>query len=213
MFATYMADQRLPIALVFLIIACIDIEMRHRIVRRGFLALLLILLLVRVTEVNVHWAALSSNTLEFRDSLKRIKRGSTVLVVYANASSGDDVRDLGLVHAPCLAMIERAALVTTAFTVEGKQVMQVRDGYRDRVDTRDGDPPTLAQILLAAEKRVDDRTKYWHGWEKNFDYVYVLFTEDEADNPSPERLKLVDDGARFQLYKVLKDGQTTASAR
>ena len=213
MFATYMADQRLPIALAFLIIACIDIEMRHRIVRRGFLALLLILLLVRVTEVNVHWAALSSNTLEFRDSLKRIKRGSTVLVVYANASSGDDVRDLGLVHAPCLAMIERAALVTTAFTVEGKQVMQVRDGYRDRVDTRDGDPPTLAQILLAAEKRVDDRTKYWHGWEKNFDYVYVLFTEDEADNPSPERLKLVDDGARFQLYKVLKDGQTTASAR
>jgi len=212
MFATYMADQRLPIAWVFLVIACIDVEMRHRLVRRGFLALLLILLLVRVTEVNVYWASLSSNTLEFRDSLKRIKRGSTVLVVYANASSGDDVRDLGLVHAPCLAMIERAALVTTAFTVEGKQVMQVRDAYRDRVDTRDGDPPTLTQILLAAEKRVDDKSKYWHGWERNFDYVYVLFTEDEAANPSPERLKLVDDGARFQLYRVLKDGQTTASA-
>lgn len=212
MFATYMADQRLPIALAFLLIACLDVEMRHRLVRRGFLALLLILLLVRVTEVDVHWASLSSNTLEFRDSLKRIKRGSTVLVVYANAASGDDVRDLGLVHAPCLAMIERAALVTTAFTVEGKQVMQVRDRYRDRVDTRDGDPPTLAQILLAAEKHLDDKAIYWHGWESNFDYVYVLFTEDEAANPSPERLKLVDDGARFQLYKVVKDGQTTASA-
>jgi hypothetical protein len=211
MFATYMADQRLPIALAFLIIACIDVEMRHRTVRRGFLALLLILLLVRVTEVNVYWASLSSNTLEFRDSLKRIKRGSTVLVVYANASSGDDVRDLGLVHAPCLAMIERAALVTTAFTVEGKQVMQVRDAYRNRVDTRDGDPPTLTQILLAAEKNLDDKKIYWHGWEKNFDYVYVLFTEDEAANPSPERLKLVDDGARFQLYKVLKPGAASAS--
>jgi hypothetical protein len=212
MFATYMADQRLPIALAFLVIACLDVEMRHRMVRRGFLALALILLLVRVTEVNVHWAALASNTLEFRDSLKRIKRGSTVLVVYANAASGDDVRDLGLVHAPCLAMIERAALVTTAFTVEGKQVMQVRDGYRDRVDTRDGDPPTLAQILLAAEKHLDDKKVYWHGWENNFDYVYVLFTDDDAANPSPERLKLVDDGARFQLYKVLKPGETTASA-
>jgi hypothetical protein len=180
-------------------------------VRRGFLALLLILLLVRVTEVNVYWASLSSNTLEFRDSLKRIKRGSTVLVVYANAASGDDVRDLGLVHAPCLAMIERAALVTTAFTVEGKQVMQVRDRYRNRVDTRDGDPPTLAQVLLAAEKNLDDKKTYWHGWERNFDYVYVLFTEDEAANPSPERLKLVDDGARFQLYKVVKDGAASAS--
>jgi hypothetical protein len=212
MFATYMADQRLPIALVFLLIACLNVEMRHRLVRRGFLALVLMLLLVRVTEVNVHWASLSSNTLEFRDSLKRIKRGSTVLVVYANAASGDDVRDLGLVHAPCLAMIERSALVTTAFTVEGKQVMQVRGDWRDRVDTRDGDPPTLAQLLLAAEKHLDDKAVYWHGWEKHYDYVYVLFTEDEAANPSPERLKLVDDGARFQLYKVVKPGQTTTAA-
>ena len=30
MFATYMADQRLPIALAFLLIACLDVEMRHR---------------------------------------------------------------------------------------------------------------------------------------------------------------------------------------
>jgi hypothetical protein len=212
MFATYMADQRLPIALAFLIIACLNLDMRHQLVRRGFLAIVLILLLVRVTEVNVHWAALSSNTLEFRDSLKRIKRGSTVLVVYANAASGDDVRDLGLVHAPCLAMIERSALVTTAFTVEGKQVMQVRGAYRDRVDTHDGDQPTLAQILLAAEKHLDDKSVYWHGWENHYDYVYVLFTEDDAENPSPERLKLVDDGARFQLYKVVKPGQTTTAS-
>jgi hypothetical protein len=213
MFATYMADQRLPIALAFLVIACLNVDMRHQLVRRSFLALVLILLVVRVIEVDVHWASLSSNTLEFRDSLKRIKRGSTVLVVYANAASGDDVRDLGLVHAPCLAMIERSALVTTAFTVEGKQVMEVRGAWRDRVDTHDGDPPTLAQILLAAEKHLDDKSVYWHGWEDNYDYVYVLFTEDEAANPSPERLKLVDDGARFQLYKVLKPGEMTASAK
>jgi hypothetical protein len=110
-------------------------------------------------------------------------------------------------------MIERSALVTTAFTVEGKQVMQVRGDWRNRVDTRDGDPPTLAQLLLAAEKHLDDKAVYWHGWENHYDYVYVLFTEDEAANPSPERLKLVDDGARFQLYKVVKPGQATAASR
>ena len=212
MFATYMADQRLPIALAFLLIACLNVDMRHELVRRGFLALVLILLVVRVIEVDVHWAALSSNTLEFRDSLKRIKKGSTVLVVYANASSGDDVRDLGLVHAPCLAMIERSALVTTAFTVEGKQVMQVRGAFRNRVDTEDGTPPTLTQIVLSAEKHVGNKTAYWYDWESRYDYVYVLFTDDDAANPSPERLKLVDDGARFQLYKVLKPGETTAAA-
>jgi hypothetical protein len=37
-----------------------------------------------------------------------------------------------------------------------------------------------------------------------FDYVYVLFTEDEAPNPDPDRLKLVQDGDKFQLYRVIK---------
>jgi hypothetical protein len=157
-----------------------------------------------VIEVDSSWANLSGANQEFRDSVKRIKRGSTVLVVFADPSAGDDVRDLGLVHAPCLAMIERAALVTTAFTVEGKQVMHVRPAYRNQVDTEDGVAPTLAQIALSAEKHVDDHSVYWHDWENRFDYVYVLFTEDEAANPAPDRLKLVHDGARFQLYKVLK---------
>jgi hypothetical protein len=211
MFATYMADQRLPIALAFLVIACLNIDMGHRIVRRGFVALVLILLVVRVIEVDANWAMLSGASQEFRDSVKRIKRGSTVLVVYANGAAGDDVRDLGLVHAPCLAMIERAALVTTAFTVEGKQVMHVRPDYRGQVDTEDGVPPTLAQIVVAADKHLDDKKAYWHGWENRFDYVYVLFTEDDAANPLPDRLKLVHDGDRFQLYKVLKDGTASAS--
>jgi hypothetical protein len=204
MFATYLADQRLPIALAFLAIACINVDMNYRLARRGFLALVLILLVVRVIEVDANWAALSPTNLEFRDSIKRIKRGSTILVTYADRTGGDDVRDLGLVHAPCIAMIERSALVTTAFTVEGKQVMQVRPAYRDQVDTQDGTPPTIEQIIVAADQHVDDTSTYWHGWESRFDYVYVLFTEDDAPNPAPDRLKLVHDGGRFQLYKVLK---------
>src|SRR5262249_18406195 len=62
MFATYMADQRLPIALAFFIIACLNIDMGHRLVRRGFLALLFVLVLVRVVEVDAHWSDLSGST-------------------------------------------------------------------------------------------------------------------------------------------------------
>jgi hypothetical protein len=204
MFATYMADQRLPIALAFLVTACLNVDLSYRLARRGFLALVLILLVVRVIEVDANWAALSPTNLEFRDSVKRIKRGSTVLVAYADRSAGDDVRDLGLVHAPCLAMIERSALVTTAFTVEGKQVMQVRPAFRNQVDTQDGTPPTIEQVIVAADKHIDDSSVYWHGWENRFDYLYVLFTDDDAPNPAPDRLKLVHDGGRFQLYKVIK---------
>jgi hypothetical protein len=204
MFATYMSDQRLPVALAFMLIACAHLEMRHRLVRRGFLVLLLMLLVVRVIEVDVAWADLSRTTLEFRDSVKRIKRGSSVLVAYGDKTAGDEVRDLGLVHAACLAMIERSTLVTTAFTVKGKQIMHVRPGYTDRVDSEDGSPPAVEQLLVALDHPNETGNNYWQKWRDQYDYVYVVFTDEETVNPAPEVLKLVYDGGRFQLYRVNK---------
>jgi hypothetical protein len=204
LFATYMADQRLPIALAFMVIACVHLKMHHRMVRRGFLALLLFVLVVRVIEVDVAWANLSGTSMEFRDSVKRIKRGASVLVAYGDKAAGDDVSDLGLVHAACLAMIERSALVTTAFTVRGKQVMHVRADYTDRVDTEDGNPPSIEQLVVAREHPEEVADKYWQKWQENFDYVYVVFTDEDTVNPVPDMLKLVYEGDRFQLYRINK---------
>ena len=61
--------------------------------------------------------------------------------------------------------------------------------------------------MLSAAKHEDDSKVFWHGWENRFDYVYVLFTDEDADNPAPDRLKLVHDGTRFQLYKVIKPSE------
>jgi hypothetical protein len=211
LFSTYMADQRLPIAVAFMLVACVHLELRHRMVRRGFLALLLVALVLRVMEVDLAWAQLSPLTLQFRDSVKRISAGSTVLIAYADQSGGDDVRDLGLVHAACLAMIERSALVTTAFTVAGKQIMHVRPSYRDQVDTEDGTPPSVEQLVVAATRKDYEPTAYWRSWQTRFDYVYVLFTEDDAINPAPDLLTLLYDGGRFQLYRVTKHAEATAN--
>lgn len=201
-FATYMADQRLPIAFAFMLIACIDIDLRHRVVRRGFLAFLVVTLLVRVIEVDVSWAELSTSTSEFRASVKRLKPGSRVLVAYAKGDGGDDVAEYGLVHAACLAIIERSALVTTVFSVKGKQILHVRPEYRSIVDTEDGTPPTVARLLVSAERTDVDDPKYWDMWPQHYDYVYLLFTESDADNPDPAHMTLVQDGTNFQLYRV-----------
>jgi hypothetical protein len=211
LFEVNMADQRLPIAATFMTIACMHVELRHRLVRRGFLALALAVLMLRVTEVDFAWAQLSPLTLEFRNSVKRIKPGSRILVAYADPSGGDDVVDLGLVHAACLAMIERSALVATAFTVPGKQIMHVRPDYMDQVDVEDGQPPTVEQIVEAAAPE-SDVTGYWRSWQDRFDYVYILFTDDEARNPLPQQLKPVYDGGRFQLYRVIKPNSAEAAA-
>lgn len=201
-FATYMADQRLPIAFIFMLVACVDIDLRHRLVRHGFLALLVATLLVRVIEVDVSWADLSTSTSEFRASVKRIKPGSRVLVAYAKPDGGDDVAEFGLVHAACLAIIERSALVTTVFSVKGKQILHVRPEWRGIVDDEDGTPPSTARLLVAADHANPESPKYWDLWPQHYDYVYLLFTESDADNPDPAHLTLIQDGTNFQLYRV-----------
>jgi len=203
MFDTYMTDQRVPIGVAFMLFACGVLELRRRMVRRGFLIVLLILIVGRLIEIDLNWSQLSDSTSQFRSSVRRIATGSKVFVAYADRSLGEDVRDLGLVHAACIATIERSALVTTLFTVAGKQVLHARPEYRDYVDAQDGTPPSVAELIVAAEHPQPNTPAFWLNWTK-FDYLYVLFTEDEALNPDPSRLKLIADGDRFQLYRILK---------
>jgi hypothetical protein len=203
MFDTYMTDQRVPIGIAFMIFACGDLELRRRMVRRAFLIVLVVLIGARLIEIDLNWSQLSDSTSQFRSSVRRIVPGSKVFVAYADNASGDDVRDLGLVHAACIATIERSALVTTLFTVAGKQVLHARSEYHDYVDAQDGTPPSISQLIVAAEHPKPDTPAFWLNWTK-FDYLYILFTEDDAPNPDPAHLKFVADGDRFQLYRIIK---------
>ncbi|MEP7031080.1 MAG: hypothetical protein ABI830_09125 [Pseudolabrys sp.] len=203
MFDTYMTDQRVPIAVVFMLFACGDLELRRRLVRRGFMVVLIMLVAARLIEIDLNWSQLSDSTSQFRSSVRRIAPGSKVFVAYADRSLGEDVRDLGLVHAACIATIERSALVTLLFTVPGKQIVHAKPQYTDFVDTKDGTPPSIAQLIVAADHPAPNTPAFWLNWTK-FDYLYILFTEDEAANPDPVRLRLVADGDRFQLYRIIR---------
>lgn len=211
-FATYMADQRFPIAIAFMVLATIQVDLRHRLAQRGFMVVLILLLAVRVGEVQLVWDRLSQWTTNFQKSVSLIHPGSRVLVAYADTQGGNDPRDLGLVHAACLAMIERSSLVTTAFTVKGKQILRVKAPYRDQVDTEDGTPPQIEQLLLTEEEGTPDGPRYWDLWPRHFDYVYVLFTERGSPNPDPDRLKRIYEGERFQLYQVIPPAPSTPAA-
>jgi len=212
MFDTYMTDQRVPVGIAFMIFACGDLELRRRLVRRGFMVVLIVLTAARLIEIDYNWTQLSDSTSQFRASVKRIAPGSKVFVSYSDRSMGDDVRDLGLVHAACIATIERSALVTTLFTVPGKQIVHVKPAYEDYADVHDGTPPSVAQLIVAAEQPQPGTPAFWLNWTR-FDYLYVLFTEDDAPNPYPSHLKLVADGDRFQLYKIIKPGETTGEGK
>jgi hypothetical protein len=202
LFETYMADTRLPISLAFMLIASIHLDFRDQIVRRGFAVMLIALLSLRVAEVENTWMSLSGQTDSFRDSVQLIDRGAKVLVAYADPDGGDDVRDLGLVHADCLAIIERSALVTTAFTVVGKQIMHARPDYRGRVDTVDGTPPMINELVHLTKDRDATSDKYWGHWASDYDYLYVLFVDPGYQNPDPAHLTPLYTGERFVLYRI-----------
>lgn len=86
----------------------------------------------------------------------------------------------------------------------------MRKEYQHIVDEEDGTPPQISQLLVAADLEGDEVENYWDGWPRNYDYVYVLFSEQGADNPDSERLQLVYEGKRFHLYKVIKPAPPAA---
>jgi hypothetical protein len=211
MFETYMVDQRLPISLVFALVACVGLDFRHRIVRRGFAVAVVLLVAMRVAEVESAWTKLSSGIESFRHSVQLLDRGAKVLVAYADPAGGDDVRDFGLVHADCIAIIERSALVTTEFTVVGKQVLHARPDYRDRVDTEDGTPPVINDLVRVATRGDTNDADYWRRWTSDYDYLYVLFTGSDFANPDPTHLTEIFAGERFVLYRIEQSQVTEAS--
>jgi len=206
LFATHLADQRLPVALAFMLIACIDIDLRQRMVRHALAALFVVLLAVRLAEVQIVWNLLARESAAFLRSAQSVERGARILVVHGDrdAYAARTVSDFELLHAASLATIERSALVSTIFVVPGKHVLQVREPFRRVVNLEDRVPPSVDWLKRAAAPADETDTLYWNRWPRNFDYVYVLFTRPGGANPDAERLMLAVDGPGFQLYRVIR---------
>jgi hypothetical protein len=208
LFATHLADQRLPAALAFMLVACIDLDQRERTHRRALMMLFIVMLAVRIAEVQMSWNTLSRQTSAFLGSVRLIERGARVLVVHADRNSYEArpgvVSDFGLLHAASLATIERSALVSTAFVVTGKHVLQVREPFRRLVNREDRIPPPVEELQLAVGPVDKTDQFYWSQWPRNFDYVYVLLTLPGAANPDVARLVLAAEGPGFQLYRVIR---------
>jgi hypothetical protein len=206
LFATHLADQRLPIALAFMLIACIDLDLRQRRVRQAGAALLVALLALRLGEVQLSWNVLEPTISAFRQSALSIDRGSRVLVVHADRPSFEEgtTSVFGLLHAASLATIERSALVSTNFVVPGKHVLQVRAPFRRFVNIGDHVPPSADWLKLAAGPLDESDKYYWSQWPLHYDYVYVLFAQPGRANPDAEHLALAAEGWGFQLYRVIK---------
>lgn len=206
LFATHLADQRLPVALALMLIAATDIDLRRRQVRGVLAALFVALLAVRLAEVQTAWNTLAPQMTELLRSARSVERGSRILVAHADRTAYEQtgvVSDFGLLHAASLATIERSALVSTNFVVPGKHVLQAREPFRRFVNLEDRVPPSIDWLARATGSAADNKL-YWSAWPQHFDYLYVLFTQRGSANPDPKHLALTVDATGFQLYRVIK---------
>jgi hypothetical protein len=205
-FSTHLADQRLPVAMAFMLIAALDIDLAQRRIRQALAAALVAVLALRLIEVQVVWDRLAPQSQDFLRTVRSLERGAQILVVHAerDAYAPTTISDFHLLHAASLATIERSALVSTTFAVRGKHVLQVRSPYRRYVSLDDRIPPSADWLPIAAGPRDETDRYYWSQWPQHFDYVYVLFTRPESPNPDPEHLRPVAEGRGFQLYQVIK---------
>ena len=205
-FAAHLADQRLPIALLFMFVACVDLRLRSGFTRGVVVGVIVALAAARMLEVQLVWDQLAYRMHDFQSSVRMMERGARVLVVRDYDTDTGEMSDSDLVHAASLATIERSALVTTAFTVKGKHILQVRPEYRDYVETEDKLPPSVEYFVQVAE-RADMKSNYfWNLWPRHYDYVYILLTEKGAQCPDRKHLTLVHEGLGFQLYRVNRRG-------
>lgn len=211
LFGSWAADLRLPVALVFMLTGFIRFNDANRAVRYAFYAFILGIAVARFGSVEMTWRNMDLIYDDFRRSIELIAPGSTILVAENDHPVGPESLNTPFSHAACLAMIDRASLVSTAFSVQGKQVLTVQPNFRDRVDPHDGYPPTVSELLEAAKRPVNaEDGNFWDRWPERFDYIYVLYTSDQ-ENPAPEHLNLLYQGSRFQLYKVKPQAQVTTA--
>ena len=206
LFGSEMADQRMPVAMVLLLLGFVHLDPEDKWSKAGFLMLVLAFALVRVGDVTMHWRQIGAIHDEFRQALAEVPRGAKILVAHADDPHGAPAAQDAISHAPSLATIERSALVSTAFAVKGKQIMSVRPAFHDRVDTVDGEPPHVSQLVATNYVREDDapRQHFWDEWTSEHDFLFVLHTEPGTDNPDPDLLTPMHDGNGFQLYRIRK---------
>jgi hypothetical protein len=56
--------------------------------------------------------------------------------------------------------------------------------------------------LQTASQIDGDEPPYWSRWSRDYDYLYVLFTDANYANPDPMRLDPLHAGDRFVLYRI-----------
>jgi len=177
----------------------------------------LVLLSLRLYQIQDHWRIYDGQIREFRGAAKVIEPGSRVLHVQERSqpTAGDPGSFPEFYnHLSTFLVIDRSAFVPLLFTDPRKQPV-VAAPINDAIDTPVGWPLTRGELRAWAdpsvfdwfdgETEVGDQRRYGFMWQDRFDYVVVVHQPDRAPgNPLPALLEPLVGGSYFTIYRVVQ---------
>ncbi len=197
------ADFRFPIAIVFLSIAFSYWKLPKTSYRAIFIAAVVVLVAIRFIGVGKMWTRFDRDYAEFRQSFTHIEPGSTLLTIWARYPKYPYINALPINYTNCIAVIDRSVFSPSIFTKKGHQILTVKKEY-EKINNK----PFYFYVndIVEADENPEGQLnrggQYWKQWKDKFDYLLVLYTNDNDVNPLPNSLELKYKGASFQLYLI-----------
>jgi hypothetical protein len=214
------ADIRLPVALVFVLIASTRFEASRKQGLLSFVAAASLVLGLRVWGVTHAWRDYDHWFTEFREASAVIPPGAKLLVVEAPLSGQEQLpgvpgflaklESFPFIHMGALAVMDRGAFFPYLFT--GWTTIDVTP-LKEAVSQRQAVPATPEELMKSADaeqtKSLDTgpnflgERPYWRDWPQTFDFVVWI---DFAKDPKPKlkQLKLLASGSFFEIYAVVR---------
>jgi hypothetical protein len=226
MSGSWSADIRLPVALPFVIIAGIRLEIDGK-RRAAVAAAAMVLLSLRVWSVSISWRDYDRWFTEFRTASAAITPGARLLVIQSPIA--EDRRRLGglprsfgtlqpvvFTHLAALGVIDRAVFFPYLFTGWTPIDTTPRNAP---ISQREAVPATPDQLIkgadpkaanyarfVAAQTDVHGELPYWRDWPDHFDFaLWIDFGG--ARRFALRRLEPLRGGSFFEIYRVVRSSE------
>jgi len=202
LFASNLADFRLPVALVLVLIAS-SAPVRLPFARL-VMAALAALLVLRMGLITERWSDFDAVYDRYLEAIQQVPEGSRLITAVAEPSPELPQLEPTLMYVNALAVLERSAFEPAVFADRGKQPIAVTEACREAYEElwRVWSSPAAALTDLAPSLK---RTGGNGSDDMLFAYDYLLLLYPEGDaNPAPEVLEQIETTPLFHLYRVVE---------
>ncbi len=203
-------DQRFAVLLAPMLIACSRFKSPGGFAGRALPAVLILLFLFRTAVLISTWIEHRGDLAEMRAAIDIVPRGARVLVIRPDKAARSLLPRHRVFHhagllasLPTLAVIDKAAFVSTIYAIPGQQQLALRPPFDRLGGWGDRNLPDLADLRHALEKPAE-APSHLRDWPGDFDHVLLLYAYARRPEETLDGLPLTPsfDGEVLELFQI-----------